>query len=42
MVAEGSGRTITDVMERIRSGLLGHRIDFEDRNQRHNVAMIKY
>ncbi|MDS9490101.1 hypothetical protein RLN30_08660 [Streptococcus pneumoniae] len=41
VVAEGSGRTITDVMERIRSGLLGNAEAIEDLGINVNVAMIK-
>lgn len=41
VVAEGSGRTITDVMERIRSGLLGNTEALEDLGINVNVAMIK-
>lgn len=41
VVAEGSGRTITDVMERIRSGLLGNTEAIEDLGINANVAMIK-
>ncbi|VIP35887.1 TMP repeat family [Streptococcus pneumoniae] len=41
VVAEGSGRTITDVMERIRSGLLGNTEAIEDLGINVNVAMIK-
>lgn len=41
VVAEGSGRTITDVMERIRSGLLGNIEAIEDLGINVNVAMIK-
>ncbi|HEW7963136.1 TPA: hypothetical protein V0906_000156 [Streptococcus pneumoniae] len=42
VVAEGSGRTITDVMERIRSGLLGNTEAIEDLGINVNVAMIKF
>lgn len=41
VVAEGSGRTITDVMERIRSGLLGNTEAIEALGINVNVAMIK-
>lgn len=41
VVAEGSGRTITDVMERIRSGLLGNTEAIEDLGIDVNVAMIE-
>lgn len=41
VVAEGSGRTITDVMERIRSGLLGNNEAIEDLGINVNVAMIE-
>ena len=41
VVAEGSGRTITDVMERIRSGLLGDTEAIEDLGINVNVAMIE-
>ncbi|HGJ7120466.1 TPA: hypothetical protein ACJZQE_001794 [Streptococcus pneumoniae] len=41
VIAEGSGRTITDVMERIRSGLLGNTEAIEDLGINVNVAMIK-
>ncbi len=41
VVAEGSGRTITDVMERIRSGLLGNTEAIENLGINVNVAMIK-
>ncbi|VPC36660.1 phage tail length tape-measure protein [Streptococcus pneumoniae] len=41
VVAEGSGRTITDVMERIRSGILGNTEAIEDLGINVNVAMIK-
>ena len=41
VVAEGSGRTITDVMERIRSGLLGNTEAIEDLGINVNVAMIQ-
>lgn len=41
VVAEGSGRTITDVMERIRSGLLGNTEAIEDLGINVNVAMIE-
>lgn len=41
VAAEGSGRTITDVMERIRSGLLGNTEAIEDLGINVNVAMIK-
>ena len=41
VVAEGSGRTITDVMERIRSGLLGNTEAIEDLGINVGVAMIE-
>lgn len=41
VVAEGSGRTMTDVMERMRSGLLGNVEAIEDLGINVNVAMIK-
>ncbi|CMW51844.1 phage tail protein [Streptococcus pneumoniae] len=41
VVAEGSGGTITDVMERIRSGLLGNTEAIEDLGINVNVAMIE-
>lgn len=41
VVAEGSGRTITDVMERIRSGLLWNTEAIEDLGINVNVAMIE-
>ncbi|CAG6133276.1 TMP repeat family [Streptococcus pneumoniae] len=41
VVTEGSGRTITDVMERIRSGLLGNTEAIEDLGINVNVAMIE-
>ena len=41
LVAEGSGRSITDVMERIRSGLLGNTEAIEDLGINVNVAMIQ-
>ena len=41
VVAEGSGRSITDVMERIRSGLLGNTESIEDLGINVNVAMIQ-
>lgn len=41
VVAEGSGRTITDVMERIRSGLLGNTEAIDDLGINVNVAMIE-
>lgn len=41
IVAEGSGRTITDVMERIRSGLLGNTEAIEDLGINVGVAMIE-
>ena len=40
-VAEGTGRTMTDVMERIRSGLLGNTEAIEDLGINVNVAMIE-
>nr|DAN30877.1 MAG TPA: minor tail protein [Caudoviricetes sp.] len=41
VIAEGSGRSITDVMERIRSGLLGNTESIEDLGINVNVAMIQ-
>ena len=41
VVAEGSGRSIIDVMERIRSGLLGNTEAIEDLGINVNVAMIE-
>ena len=41
VVAEGSGRSITDVMERIRSGLLGDTEAIEDLGINVEVAMIE-
>ena len=41
VVAEGTGRSITDVMERIRSGLLGNTEAIEDLGINVNVAMIQ-
>ena len=41
VVAEGSGRSITDVMERIRSGLLGNTEAIEDLGINVGVAMIQ-
>ena len=41
VIAEGSGRTITDVMERIRSGLLGNTEAIEDLGINVGVAMIE-
>ena len=41
VVAEGSGRSITDVMERICSGLLGNTEAIEDLGINVNVAMIE-
>ena len=41
VVAEGSGRSITDVMARIRSGLLGNTEAIEDLGINVNVAMIQ-
>ena len=41
VVAEGSGRSITDVMERIRSGLLGNTEAIEDLGINVNVATIE-
>lgn len=41
VVAEGSGRSITDVMDRIRSGLLGNTEAIEDLGINVNVAMIQ-
>ncbi|TDE75396.1 hypothetical protein E0E04_01000 [Streptococcus vicugnae] len=41
VIAEGTGRSITDVMERIRSGLLGNTEAIEDLGINVNVAMIE-
>ena len=41
VIAEGSGRTIADVMERIRSGLLGNTEAIEDLGINVGVAMIE-
>lgn len=41
VIAEGTGRSITDVMERIRSGLLGNTEAIEDLGIHVNVAMIE-
>ena len=41
IIAQGSGRTMTDVMERIRSGLLGNTEAIEDLGINVNVAMIE-
>ena len=41
VIAEGSGRSITDVMERIRSGLLGNTEAIDDLGINVNVAMIE-
>lgn len=41
VIAEGSWRSITDVMERIRSGLLGNTEAIEDLGINVNVAMIE-
>ena len=41
VIAEGSGRSITDVLERIRSGLLGNTEAIEDLGINVNVAMIE-
>ncbi|AZR96517.1 hypothetical protein A7J10_04025 [Streptococcus suis] len=41
VIAQGSGRTMTDVMERIRSGLLGNTEAIEDLGINVNVAMIE-
>lgn len=41
VIAEGTGRGITDVMERIRSGLLGNTEAIEDLGINVNVAMIE-
>ena len=41
VIAEGSGRSITDVMERIRSGLLGNTEAIEDLGINVGVAMIE-
>ncbi|HEM4703833.1 TPA: hypothetical protein U1022_001550 [Streptococcus suis] len=41
VIAQGSGRTMTDVMERIRSGLLGNTESIEDLGINVNVAMIE-
>ena len=41
VIAEGTGRSITDVMERIRSGLLGNTEAIEDLGINVNVSMIE-
>ncbi|HEM5503284.1 hypothetical protein HO950_09505 [Streptococcus suis] len=41
VIAQGSGRTMTDVMERIRSGLFGNTEAIEDLGINVNVAMIE-
>ncbi|HEM6261991.1 TPA: hypothetical protein U2C61_001560 [Streptococcus suis] len=41
VIAQGSGRTMTDVMERIRSGLLGNTEAIEDLGINVGVAMIE-
>ncbi|HFU4000465.1 TPA: hypothetical protein ACGO3D_000560 [Streptococcus suis] len=41
VIAQGTGRTMTDVMERIRSGLLGNTEAIEDLGINVNVAMIE-
>ncbi|HEM5553539.1 hypothetical protein HO878_10835 [Streptococcus suis] len=41
VIAQGSGRTMTDVMERIRSGSLGNTEAIEDLGINVNVAMIE-
>lgn len=41
IIAQGTGRTMTDVMERIRSGLLGNTEAIEDLGINVNVAMIE-
>lgn len=41
IIAQGTGRTMTDVMERIRSGLLGNTEAIEDLGIHVNVAMIE-
>ncbi|HEM3632620.1 TPA: hypothetical protein U1C38_000419 [Streptococcus suis] len=41
VIAQGSGRTMTDVMERIRSGLLGNTEAIEDLGINVNIAMIE-
>ncbi|WP_288940054.1 hypothetical protein, partial [uncultured Streptococcus sp.] len=41
VIAEGTGRSIADVMERIRSGLLGNTEAIEDLGINVNVAMIE-
>ncbi|HEM5141499.1 TPA: hypothetical protein U1272_000911 [Streptococcus suis] len=41
VIAQGGGRTMTDVMERIRSGLLGNTEAIEDLGINVNVAMIE-
>lgn len=41
VIAQGSGRTMTDVMEHIRSGLLGNTEAIEDLGINVNVAMIE-
>lgn len=41
VIAQGTGRTMTDVMERIRSGLLGNTEAIEDLGINVNIAMIE-
>lgn len=41
IIASGTGRTMTDVMERIRSGLLGNTEAIEDLGVNVNVAMLE-
>jgi phage-related protein len=41
IIASGTGRTVEDVMERIRSGLLGNTEAIEDLGVNVNVAMLK-
>lgn len=41
IIAQGTGRTMTDVMERIRSGLLGNTEAIEDLGVMVNVSMIE-
>lgn len=41
VIASGTGRTMTDVMERIRSGLLGNTEAIEDLGVNVNVAMLQ-
>ena len=42
IIAQGTGRTMTDVMERIRSGLLGNTEAIEDLGVMVNVSTVSY